>query len=385
LEHAGNGYLSVGSRVSCDAAMGSKVALVAFDENNAQESFERALKLVGGISDLNTAKRSVVIKVGVFDPSAGNHTSINVADAIAGSFNKASKIFLAESDNYKGKALDRLQIWKQIFSTRLVPFSLSDDPETRKLKVAGEELALSHVLFKPNVFVSTHILRAYEKGSVLKNLLGLVPDVKKARFHKKLDTLLADAYEAIGGIDLAVLDGTYLHRGVSANPHVIGSESGKDRNRANALVVGRDAVAVEAVGAVLAGLEPEKMSVIQEFVKRGFGEGDLKNIDVVGDSFEDIRENFAYLVKLQKRRPPRGAPPQTWGGQANRAMKTLTREGFFRLPKKRAGTDVAKAFEAKGLVTRGKEDNISRILALRAKRGILKAEKSQDKWFYWTE
>jgi hypothetical protein len=68
-----------------------------------------------------------------------------------------------------------------------------------------------------------------------------------------------------------------------------------------------------------------------------------------------------------------------------RAMKTLTREGFFRLPNKRAGTDVAKAFEAKGLVTRGKEDNISRILALRAKRGILKAEKSQDKWFYWTE
>jgi hypothetical protein len=54
--------------------MGSKVALVAFDENNAQESFERALRPVGGISDLNTAKRSVVIKVGVFDPSAGNHT-----------------------------------------------------------------------------------------------------------------------------------------------------------------------------------------------------------------------------------------------------------------------------------------------------------------------
>jgi len=60
LEPAGNGYLSVVSRVSFDAAMGSKVAVVAFDENNAQESFERALKLVGGISDLSTAKRSVV-------------------------------------------------------------------------------------------------------------------------------------------------------------------------------------------------------------------------------------------------------------------------------------------------------------------------------------
>jgi len=100
-------------------------------------------------------------------------------------------MFLAESDNYRGKALERLQIWKQIFSNRLVPFSLSDDLETRKFKVAGEELAFSHVLFKPNVFVSTHILRTYEKGSVLKNLLGLGPDIKKARVHKKLDTLSA--------------------------------------------------------------------------------------------------------------------------------------------------------------------------------------------------
>jgi uncharacterized protein (DUF362 family) len=40
-------------------------------------------------------------------------------------------------------------------------------------------------------------------------------------------------------------------------------------------VVGRDAVAVDTVGAVLAGLNPKKMLVIEEFVERGLGEGDL--------------------------------------------------------------------------------------------------------------
>ncbi len=66
--------------------------------------------------------------------------------------------------------------------------------------------------------------------------------------------------EAIGGIDLAVLDGTYLYRGASANPH-ISQDGAKDKSRTNALVIGKDAVAVEAVGAVLAGMEPEKMTV----------------------------------------------------------------------------------------------------------------------------
>jgi uncharacterized protein (DUF362 family) len=371
--------------VGCGAVLGSKVAVVTFGENDVQESFGRALRLVGGIGDINTAKRNVVIKVGVFDPCAGSHTSVNVTDAIARSFGRAPKVFLVESDNYRGKALERLQIWKQVFSSRLVPFSLSDDMETRKLRVADEELGFSHVLFKPNVFVSTHVLRSYERGSVLKNLLGLVPDSKKARFHKKLDRLLADVYEGIDGIDLAVLDGTYLHGGGSTNLHVKGSKAGVDRARTNALVVGRDAVAVETVGAVLAGLQPERMSVIREFVRRGLGEGDLRNIDVVGDSFEDVKENFAHLLKLQKRQRPGGAPPQTWGGQAHGAMKNLTLEGFFKLPNKRTRTDVAKAFEAKGVSTRGKEDNISRILALRVKRGVLKTENGQNGRVYWTE
>jgi uncharacterized protein (DUF362 family) len=287
----------------CEFAMVSKVAVVEFED--APKSLELALRLVGNVDDLNTSKRSVVIKVGVFDPQAENHTSVQVVDAIIKNFDKPPRIFLAESDNYKGKALERLQLWKKLFSARVIPFSLSDDTETKKLKLADEELSLSHVLFKPNVLISTHVLRGYERGSILKNLFGLVPDAKKARFHKKLDTLLADIYEAIGGIDLAVMDGTYLYSGVGAMPHV-GPDGTNNRERMNTLVVGKDAVAVETVGAVLAGLNPEKMPVIREFVKRGLGEGNMKNIEIVGSNFEDIKEKFAIATKVRKRPRPRG-------------------------------------------------------------------------------
>ena len=271
----------------------SKVAVVDLQGENVQESFNQALKLIGGISDLNTAKRSVVVKVGVFDHRGTAYTTVDVAGAIVNSFSKAPKIFVAESDNYRGTGSERLQIWKSLFSERVVPFNLSEDTNTKQVKIADEKIGLSHILFKPNVFVSTHILRVYEKGSVLKNLLGLMPDRKKARFHKKLEATLLDAYEAVGGIDLAVLDGTHVHGGVTPSAKKIAT---------NVVLVGRDAVAVEAVGASLVGMNPEKIPVIKEAVKRGLGEGDVSKIEIVGASLESIRERFAPLLKPKKRK-----------------------------------------------------------------------------------
>ena len=275
-----------------------KVAIVEFEED-AQATLERALTLVGRIDDLNSKKRPVTIKVGVYDPTAENHTTVNVLRAIISCFNKAPSIFVAESDNYKGEAMARLQIWKELFTGRVVPFSLSADADTREVDVAGEKMKLSHIIFKPNVFVSTHVLRGFERGAIMKNLFGLVPEPRKAKFHKVLDTLLPDIYEAIGGIDLAVIDGTYLYSGAGAMPHV-GAESTKYRVKMNTLVVGRDAIAVEAVGADLAGLKPERMPVLQEAMKRGLGQANLEKIEIVGSKYEDVKEKFSLAVKTLK-------------------------------------------------------------------------------------
>ena len=278
--------------------MGSKVAIVEF-ERDVCKSLKKALELIGNVTDLNTSKRSVVIKVGVFDQNAENHSSVGVVDAIVKSFDKAPKIYLAESDNYRGKGMERLQLWKELFTDRVVPFNLSDDTETRKVKVADEDMQLSHILFKPNAFVSTHILRTFERGTILKNLFGLVPDVSKAPLHRKLDTLLPDIYEAIGGIDLAVIDGTYLYRGAGANPHAT-KDASRYRVKMNNLIVGRDAIAVETVGAILAGLKLDKMPILKEAIKRHLGEGNIDNIEVVGSSLEKAREKFSAATHTLK-------------------------------------------------------------------------------------
>jgi len=270
--------------------MVSKVAAVSL-EPGAEQAFKEALKLIGRIDDLNTRERSVAVKVGVFDPKADHHSSVDVVDAITKSFNKAPQIYIAESDNYRGKGSERLQKWKPLFSKRVVPFNLSEDTDTKEVKIVDEKIPMSHILFKPNVLVSTHILRTYEQGSVLKNLLGMIPDRKKVRFHKKLAATLMDIYEAIGGIDLAVLDGTYISLTVASKAK---------RMPTNILLVGRDAVSVEVVGATLAGLTPEKVPVIREAMNRGIGESNIDKIEVVGESFASLEKKFHKLI-AQKR------------------------------------------------------------------------------------
>jgi len=247
------------------------------------DSFTKALSLIEGIDDLNTSEKKVVVKVGIYNPQTGICTTVNTLNSIINSFDKATEILVAESDSGAGPGLERLEIWRNCYNDRVVPFNLSDDKETRAVKIAGESVPLSHILFEPNTFISTHVPRRYEDagdedlmnvGSIIKNLLGLIPDEKKYRFHEQLPTALLDIYEAIGGIDLAVLDGTHAF---------LGWKKKKSTVSPGVLLVGKDAFAVEAVGAHLVGFDPEEMSVLQEARNRGLGEIDIDKINIIGD------------------------------------------------------------------------------------------------------
>ena len=276
--------------------MVSKVAVLPIDGDHAGQLRE-AIRLIGGIDDLNSARKSVAIKVGIFNPHSDHHSSVETVKAIIDAFDRARNIYLIESDNYMGKALDRLKVYNGLFDGRVVPFNTSDDPDAKRFKIANEEMALSKVMLKPNVFVSTHVLRTFERGCILKNLFGCTPMVEKARFHKEelFTKLLPDIFEAIGGIDLAVVDGGYLYHAAS-----------RRKVPANVVIAGRDAVAVESVVATLSGLKLEELGFLQEFVKRGLGEGDLDNMEILGSSFEELMETFKGLRKALRQRKGRG-------------------------------------------------------------------------------
>ena len=365
-------YLSIiqCSQVLRGPILTSKVAVVEFNGDCAR-ALGQAIHQINGIDELSSSDRSVIVKVGVFSHKAGNHASIGLVKAITDRFDKASEILLAESDNYQGTALERLQIWKALFTEKVQPKDLSDETDTRKVTLAGQEFRLANALFKPNVLVSTHILRSFERGSILKNLFGCIPSPKKAKYHKILPLLLADLYEVVGGIDLAVLDGTFFWRGAGNLPI-----------RMNTLLVGRDAVAVEAVGGVLAGMKPEKMPVLQEFVNRGLGEGNLANIEIIGPSLETLKPKFKSASKQHaKKWREIGGAPKMWAP----AIDGLIREGFFKLPNRRTSEDVRKALKAKSVPVEGNINLIIATLKRRCKKGVLKAKEEPEGWSYWTE
>jgi len=253
--------------------------IVAIVDNH---SFSRAIDIIGGVEDLNTEKR-LVIKVGIYNTDTGICSTVNTLNSIINSFDNPLEILLVESDSYAGSGLERLEVWKDCYNDRVTPFNLSDDKDTKTVEVAGESVPLSHILFESNTFISTHVPRRYEDagnedlmnmGSIIKNLLGLIPDKKKLRFHERLPTALLDMFEAIGGIDLAVLDGTQVF---------LGRKKEKITVSPRLLLVGRDAFAVEAVGAYLVSFDPTEMPVLQEARNRRLGEIDIDKIDIIGN------------------------------------------------------------------------------------------------------
>ncbi len=100
--------------------MVSRVALVKTDKG-LSKAYRHALNLIGDIDDLNVEDRDVTIKVGIFDPRNLNYPTIQAVRAVVNAFTRSKNIFLVESDSSQGKALDRLQVWEEVFS---IPFIL---------------------------------------------------------------------------------------------------------------------------------------------------------------------------------------------------------------------------------------------------------------------
>jgi uncharacterized protein (DUF362 family) len=246
-------------------------------------SFDSAIDHIDGFDNLNTSEKRTIIKVGIYNQKTGICTTVKTLKSIINSFDKTPEILVTESDSGAGPALKRLEIWKDCYNERVVPFNLSDDKDTKNIEIAGESVPFPKIFSQPRTFISTHVPRRYENagledlmnlGFVIKNLLGMIPDVKKRRFHEHLAIALLDIYEAIGGIDLAVLDATKIY---------LGKRKKRITVSPNLLIVGTDAFAVEAVGGYLVGFEPETMPVLQEAKQRGLGEINLDRIHIIGD------------------------------------------------------------------------------------------------------
>lgn len=140
--------------------------------------------------------------------------------------------------------------------------------------------------------LKTHGFTHYT-GAV-KNLFGVMPGLSKARMHMRAPSqmefteFLLDLYGGLlNGFEkpkkfIHIMDAVVGMEGEGPGP------SGKPK-AIDAVIVGEDAVALDYVAVNLVGLKMKKVFTITEGFKRGYGAKSPDEIQVTGESLEDMR------------------------------------------------------------------------------------------------
>jgi uncharacterized protein (DUF362 family)/Pyruvate/2-oxoacid:ferredoxin oxidoreductase delta subunit len=132
--------------------------------------------------------------------------------------------------------------------------------------------------------LKTHSLTGLTGG--VKNLMGCIPGPLKATYHlrfsavKPFSGMLLDIAELVNPA-LTIMDGIEAMDGK-------GPSAGRVRRMAS-LIVSQSAVAVDTVMTSLVGFRPEQVSTQRMAQLRKIGDAFIENIDVVGDSLDDLR------------------------------------------------------------------------------------------------
>jgi uncharacterized protein (DUF362 family) len=253
-----------------------------------EQSLSRAVKLIGGIADLDHPRNQVIIKPGIFDPIRSPRANLTVAKAVVSLFHKTRDISFAESDTHMRTSLQALKAGGYDQITRVGLVNLSDNlTKTRKtrLKILKDQ-RFSRILLDRDVLVDFPVMKTESSmGGIsigVKNLFGLIPDKVKSNFHSILDDVLVELLKMFKP-DLTVVDATTVY---------LGSYPNQKPFNLGLVVVGRDAVAVDAVCCMMMGIDPGTVKHLSIAARGKLGTIDPNDIEVVGLRLDEVIPTF---------------------------------------------------------------------------------------------
>jgi hypothetical protein len=161
-----------------------------------------------------------------------------------------------------------------------VPVLVPNGKVLKRLSVPETALSAEVIINVP--VMKTHILTQVTLS--LKNTKGLVFDQIKKRIHKRgLVEGIVDLNRVFTP-DLVVVDGTIGMEGW-------GPMRGEPANR-RLIVASVDAVAADATCASIMGFDPKEIDHIKRAGEEGLGTADLRLIEIVGESLEEVQKPF---------------------------------------------------------------------------------------------
>jgi uncharacterized protein (DUF362 family) len=263
-----------------------KVSITRFQ--SPEQSLSRAVRLIGGIEDLDRLGHQVLIKPGIFDPAHSAYASLRVAKAVRSLFHKTKDISFAESDNHLRTSVQALKTAGYDQVTRVGLVNLSDNLTQKKktrIKVLRNQ-EFSKILLNTDVLVNLPVMKTESSiGGIsigVKNLFGLIPDKIKSHLHSVLDEVLLELLKTFKP-DLTIVDATTTYMGSYPNHKPF---------HTGLIVAGRDVVAVDAVCCVMMGINPETVKYLSLAGRARIGTIDLNEIEVVGLKLDEVMPTF---------------------------------------------------------------------------------------------
>ncbi len=275
-----------------------KVALLKVEdyrENEVNEALAKGLSLLGIEEDFFRGKK-VLLKPNFLAPSAVDKAVCTHPVVFKGIASLAgemgAQLTAGDSPGFGSASMVASACGingpLQELGIPLVPFNekvKTSFPEGRVCK----SFLLAPPVVEADVVVSlarlkTHNL-TYYTGAV-KNLYGCIPGREKAALHlryhdiENFSSMLADLYGLVKP-ELAVVDGIVSMEGP-------GPRGGSPR-KTGFIVLSKDAVAADTVACKLVGIEPEEVLHLKYAGEMGFGVADFKDIEIVGDSFTELK------------------------------------------------------------------------------------------------
>ncbi|MGC9349888.1 MAG: DUF362 domain-containing protein [Anaerolineae bacterium] len=291
----------------------SIVSIARVDNQEVLNAVRRAVELIDGLAGLR-AGDTVLIKPNLVKPTAsgsGIITDARVVDAVVQLVleRKPGEIIIGEGSSvgydFPGR-VDSLSAMEESGTAdvaRKYDLRMVDLNRDEVIEVEAEHAYVMHTFgvartaLEANFTVNVPVIKTHGRTGItcgLKNMKGVLPGVEKKRTHRLgLDRGIVDLNRVMKP-PLTVVDALVGRAGTHTRP--------EDRITLNAIIAGKDVVAVDAVCAAVMGFDVDEILHVRLADEAGLGEADLDRIDVYGERIADIARPFQSYAEAAKER-----------------------------------------------------------------------------------
>lgn len=283
----------------------SLVAIVRVKDEEISEALNNLLELLSGIETYVLPFQTVLLKPNWVSGQSYKTGAVTHPALIEGCVKQVLKcgvkqIYIGDSsmvgikteEAIENSGISKLESSRvkiiNFKKSEYINIGISNALKYRRLEFPKELLESQVIINLP--VLKTHDYLPTTLG--LKNMKGVLRDIDKRRFHSLgLEEGIIDTNK-IALADLTIIDGIV---GMEGNGPLHGTPA-----NTKILIGSMDALAAEVVALHVMGMGDLKLRYIDLAYEAGFGEKDLKNIEIVGENIKNVQKKFVKNYDVER-------------------------------------------------------------------------------------